>query len=88
MPPQHEVVPSSHHPVHVEMPLIEDDDDISLHSHEELARFESLRVWEFADTRVYDVSLLERMGLDIELPIVQGIGWGKLYDEPVQVRVS
>jgi hypothetical protein len=44
MPLQHEVVPSSHHPVHVEMPPIEDDDDISLHSHEELARFESLRV--------------------------------------------
>jgi hypothetical protein len=43
MPPQHEVVPSSHHPMHMEMPPI-DDDDISIHSHMELARFESLRV--------------------------------------------
>jgi hypothetical protein len=40
MPPQHEATRSSHHPVHVEMPPI--DDDISIHSHEKLARFESL----------------------------------------------
>jgi hypothetical protein len=32
---------------------------------------------------VYDVNLLERVGLDEELPtIVWTIGWGKLYDEP------
>jgi hypothetical protein len=37
MPPQHEAVPSSHHPVHVEMPPI--NDDISIRSHEELARW-------------------------------------------------
>jgi hypothetical protein len=41
MPPQHEATPSSHHHVHVEMPLI-DDGDISIHSHQELARFKSL----------------------------------------------
>jgi hypothetical protein len=43
MPPQHEVAPSSHHPVHMEMPPI-DDDDFSIRSHEELAWFESLRM--------------------------------------------
>jgi hypothetical protein len=66
----------------MEMPLI-DDDDISICSNEELARFESLHVREFAHTRVYDVSLLERVGLDIELPtVIRSIGWGKFYDEP------
>jgi hypothetical protein len=88
MPPQHEVVSSSHHPMHVEMPPI-DDDDISIRNHEELARFESLRVREFAHTHVYDVSLLELVGLDIELPtVIRSIGWGKLYNEPPQVHIS
>jgi hypothetical protein len=88
MPPQHEVMPSSHHPMHVEMPPI-DDDDISIRNHEELARFESLRVQEFAHTHVYDVSLLELVGLDIELPtVIRSIGWGKLYNEPPQVHIS
>jgi hypothetical protein len=32
---------------------------------------------------VYHVNLLERVGLDIELPtILCAIGWGRLYDEP------
>jgi hypothetical protein len=40
-------------------------------------------VREFAHTHVYDVSLLEHVGLDIELPtVIRSIGWGKLYDEP------
>jgi hypothetical protein len=62
---------------------IDDDDDISIRSDEELARFESLQVREFDQTRVYDVSLLECVGLDIEHPtIIQSICWGKHYDEP------
>jgi hypothetical protein len=64
MPPQHEATPLSHHPVLIEMPLI-DDDDISIYSHEELIRFESLRKQEFASTRVYNVILPERVGLNI-----------------------
>jgi hypothetical protein len=44
MPAQHEATPSSHHLVHMEMPPIDDDDDISTRNHEELARFESLHV--------------------------------------------
>jgi hypothetical protein len=41
--------------MHVEMPPI-DDDNMSIHSRKELARFESLRMREFSHTRVYDVS--------------------------------
>jgi hypothetical protein len=83
MPSQHEATPLSHHPVHVEMPLIDDDDDISICSHVELARFESLCVQDFAPTHVYDVSLLEHESLDSKLPsVIRSIGWQKLYDEP------
>jgi hypothetical protein len=50
---------------------------------EEMEKYESLRYREFAHTHVYDVNLLERVGLDAELPtILQTIGSGKLYDEP------
>jgi hypothetical protein len=65
------------------MPLIDDDNNNSIRSHEELARFESLHVQEFALTQVYNVSLFECLGFDIELPtVIRIIGWGKLYDEP------
>jgi hypothetical protein len=48
-----------------------------------MEQYESLRHREFAHTRIYDVNLLERVGLDEELPtILWTIGWGKLYDEP------
>jgi hypothetical protein len=48
-----------------------------------MEKYESLRHLEFAHTHVYDVNLLERVGLDKELPtILWTIGWGKLYDEP------
>jgi hypothetical protein len=49
---------------------------------EEMEKYESLRRREFAHTRIYDVNLLERVGLDEELPtILRTISWGKLYDE-------
>jgi hypothetical protein len=45
--------------------------------------YESLCRREFAHTRVYDVNLIERVGLDDELPIIiRTISWGKLYDDP------
>jgi hypothetical protein len=48
-----------------------------------MEKYESLRHREFAHTRVYDVNLLERVGLDEELPtILRTVNWGKLYDEP------
>jgi hypothetical protein len=60
-----------------------DGNDISIHTTEEMEKYESLHHREFSHTRVYDVNLLERVGLDEELPIIlQTISWGKLYDEP------
>jgi hypothetical protein len=48
-----------------------------------MEKYESLRCQEFSHTHIYDVNLLERVGLDEELPIIlRTIGWGKLYDEP------
>jgi hypothetical protein len=48
-----------------------------------MEKYESLCHREFANTRVYDVNLLERVGLDEKLPtILRTVGWGKLYNEP------
>jgi hypothetical protein len=60
-----------------------DSNDISIRTTEEMNKYESLHHREFAHTHVYDVNLLERVGLDEELPtILRTIGWGKLCDEP------
>jgi hypothetical protein len=60
-----------------------DGDNISICTTEETEKYKSLHHREFAHTRVYDVNLLERIGLDEELPtILRTIGWGKLYDKP------
>jgi hypothetical protein len=57
-----------------------DGDDISICSTEEMEKYESLYHWDFGHTRVYDVNLLERVGMDRELPLILWtIGWGKLY---------
>jgi hypothetical protein len=57
--------------------------DISIRTTEEMDKYESLHCREFAHTHVYDVNLLERVGLDKELPtILRTISWGKLYNEP------
>jgi hypothetical protein len=59
------------------------DDDISICTTGEMEKYESLRHREFSHTHVYNVNLLERVGLDEELPtILRTISWGKLYDEP------
>jgi hypothetical protein len=59
------------------------NDDISIRTTEEMEKYDSLHRREFAHTCIYDVNLLERIGLDEELPtILRIIGWGKLYDEP------
>jgi hypothetical protein len=48
-----------------------------------MRKYESLRHREFGHTHVYNVNLLERVGLDEELPtILRIVGWGKLYNEP------
>jgi hypothetical protein len=55
-------------------------DDISIRSTEEMENYGSLHQREFGHTHVYDVNLLERVGMDEELPLILWtIGWGKLY---------
>jgi hypothetical protein len=67
----------SHYLAHDDVPEATDGDDISIHTTEEMEKYESLRRREFTHTRVYDVNLLERVGLDEELPtIIWTIGWG------------
>jgi hypothetical protein len=76
-------VESSRYPVHDNVPAATDSDGISISTTEEMQKNHFLRRREFAHTRVYDVNLLERVGMDEELPtILRTIGWGKLYDEP------
>jgi hypothetical protein len=41
-----------------------DGDNISICSTEEMEKYESLRQWEFSHTCVYDVNLLEKVGMD------------------------
>jgi hypothetical protein len=53
-----------------------DDNDISIYAPEELERLESLRVQEFIHTRVYDVNLLKKGEMDVNLPtLFCAIGW-------------
>jgi hypothetical protein len=83
MPSLHGTTGSSCYLAHDDVLAATDDVDISIYTTEEMEKYESLHRWEFAHTRVYNVNLLERVGLDEELPIIlRTIGWGKLYDEP------
>jgi hypothetical protein len=66
-----------------------DDDDISIRSIEEMEKYESPCHREFGHTHVYDVHLLERVGMDEELPLIlRTIGWGKLYGGDRTTRVT
>jgi hypothetical protein len=72
-----------------DVPMATDDDDISIRSTEEMEKYESLRQREFGHTRVYDVNLLERVGMDEEFSfILWTIGWGKLYGGDRMTRVA
>jgi hypothetical protein len=63
--------------------MMEDDTDIIICDNKELVTFESLRDQEYTHTHVYNVTLRERVGVDIELPtILYTIGWEKLYEAP------
>jgi hypothetical protein len=85
VPSPHGTAGLSRYLAHDDVPEAMNSDDISIHTTEEMEKYESLHRWEFAHTRIYDVNLLERVGLDEELPtILWTIGWGKLYDEPRQ----
>jgi hypothetical protein len=60
---------------------IVDHDDISIYMPEELERLESLRGWEFVHTRVYDVILLKKGEMDVDLPtLFHTIGWSLWWD--------
>jgi hypothetical protein len=53
-----------------------DDDDISIYPPEELERLELLRVREFVHTHVYDVNLLKKGEMDVDLPtLFRVVGW-------------
>jgi hypothetical protein len=53
-----------------------DDDDISIYMPEELEKLESLRVQEFVHTRVYDVNLLMKGEMDVDLlTLFCAVGW-------------
>jgi hypothetical protein len=53
-----------------------DDDGISIYTPEEMERLESLHVWEFIHTRVYDVNLLKKGEMDVDVPtLFRAVGW-------------
>jgi hypothetical protein len=55
---------SSRYLAHDDVPVAMNSDNISVRTTEEMEKYESLRCQEFAQTHVYDVNLLERVGLD------------------------
>jgi hypothetical protein len=66
----------SYSPVQTEGRKIMDNDDISIYTPKELERLESLRVQEFVHTCVYDVNLLKKGEMDVDLPtLFYAIGW-------------
>jgi hypothetical protein len=83
MPSPHEITGSSCYLTHNDVPEATDSGDTSIRTTEEMEKYESLHRREFAHTHIYDMNLLERVGLDEELPtILWTINWGKIYDEP------
>jgi hypothetical protein len=70
MPSPHGTAGSSLYLAHDDVLVATADDDISIHTTKEVEKYESLCHREFAHTHVYDVNLLERVGLDEELPTI------------------
>jgi hypothetical protein len=66
----HDTAGLSRYLAHDDVPVAMDGDDISIHTTEEMNKYEFLYHREFAHTHVYDVNLLERVGLDEELPLI------------------
>jgi hypothetical protein len=85
MPSSHGTAGASRYLAHDDVPKATKSDGISIHSTDEMEKYESQHRRDFAHIRIYDVHLLERVGLDEELPtILWTISWGKLYNEPHQ----
>jgi cytidylate kinase len=75
VPSPHGTTRLSRYLTHDDVPTATFDDDISIRTTEEMEKYKSLRRREFTHTHIYDVNLLERVGLDEELPIIlQTIG--------------
>jgi hypothetical protein len=70
VPSPHGTMGSSRYLAHDDVPEATNTDDIFIHTTEEMETYESLRRREFAHTRIYDVNLHERVGLDEELPTI------------------
>jgi hypothetical protein len=70
VPLPHETGGSIHYLAHDDIPMATNSDDISICSTVEMEKYESLRQREFGHTRVYEVNLLERVGMDKELLLV------------------
>jgi hypothetical protein len=66
VPSPPEIAGLSHYLAHDDILDATDGDDISIRTTKEMEKYESLRYQEFAHTRIYDVNLLERVGLDKE----------------------
>jgi hypothetical protein len=64
MPLLHGTAGSSYYLAHDDVPEVMNSDDISIRTTEEIEKYESLHHQEFAHTCIYDVNLLERVGLD------------------------
>jgi hypothetical protein len=64
---------------HDDVPEATNSDEISIRTTEEMEKYKSLHHQEFAHTRIYDVNLLERVGLDEELPPSSGPSVGENF---------
>jgi hypothetical protein len=78
VPSPHETGRSIRYLAHDDVPMAMDGNDISICSIEAMEKYESLHQRVFGHTYVYEVILIERVGMDEELALIlQTIGWGK-----------
>jgi hypothetical protein len=76
MPSLHGTTGLSYYLAHDDVLETTDGNDISICTTKEMEKYKSLHRQEFAHTRIYDVNLLKRVGLDEELPtILWTISW-------------
>jgi hypothetical protein len=76
VPSCHRAVQWSYSPAQTGGGKIVDDDDISIYMPEELERLKSHRVREFIHTHVYNVNLLKKVEMDVDLPtLFYTVGW-------------
>jgi hypothetical protein len=76
VPSWHRAAQLSYSPAQTRGCKIVDDDYIFIYTSEELETLESLRVQEFVHSHAYDVNLLKKGEVDIDLPtLFHTIGW-------------